>query len=111
MRFILILVLLIVSAGALFATAPNKAEVEQQIEDRLMQRIDDLDAAQAEDDVSRLLVTTCKLGRSGCARLIRSLMDIRFEDRWLYSKTVVQLGRENPVSCYGLLGRIICPGL
>lgn len=110
-RFLILLVLLAVLAGALFATAPNRDVVEQQIEENLIAQIDALEPADVQDEVTRLLLTTCKLGRSGCARLIRSLMDVQVENRWLYTVADLRLGQGEATRCYGLLNRVICPSL
>lgn len=111
MRFLILIVLLSIAAGALFATSPTRAVFKAEIESKIASRIAEMDPNAAEDDVTRLLLTTCKLGEAGCARLIRSLMDVEFENRVLYSKARLQLGREDPITCYGVLNKVICPSL
>ncbi|THH37162.1 hypothetical protein E4Z66_09550 [Aliishimia ponticola] len=111
MRALILVALLAIAAGALFATSPNRAMFEAQVEEQIVAQIEAMDPNDAEDEATRLLLTGCKFGASGCARLVRSLMDIRWEDRVLYSTATLRLGQGDPLRCYGLLNKIICPGL
>lgn len=111
MRILILLLLLIGLAVALVVTNPSRADVDAEIQSQLLTRIDGLDTNTDQDPVIQLIFTTCKFGRSACASFIQSLLNVSYEDQILFSKVTVSLGNEDPVSCYGALTRVICPGL
>jgi len=111
MRFLILLVLLALGAMALFATNPNRVAFEQAIEEALVARIETLQSNEVEDGAMRLILTTCQLDRSGCAKILRSLMTIEMQDQYLFSTAQVRLGNGDPKTCYGLLNRAVCPDL
>lgn len=110
-RFLILVALLVFGAGALFATNPNRAVFDGELEALILEQIDTVDPEAAQDEVTGLLLTTCKIGRAGCARLIRSLMEVDLQDHVLISIADVRLGESDPIRCYGLLNRVICPAL
>ncbi|SIO55553.1 hypothetical protein SAMN05444722_3509 [Rhodovulum sp. ES.010] len=93
---------------ALAFTKPTEADFEAALEAQLLERIDAADPEATADPVEALLTATCKMGREECARIIRSLISLDYEDRVLYSRARVSLGEEAGASCTGVLTRIFC---
>lgn len=110
-RFVVLLGLLLVAAGALFATNPDRASFEAKVEDQLLSKIDGLDPNDIEDETARFLLATCKVGGAVCANLIGSFTEITIEDKLLFSNAKVSLGGSDPITCYGLLNKVSCPSL
>lgn len=108
MKFKFILVVLVILAVAAFATNPSRADVEAEIEARLLSEIDAFDPASQNDPVLQLISGACQLGRNACAGFIRSLMDVQYEDRILYSAITVTFGNDVAKSCVGVLTRVLC---
>lgn len=111
MKVITVLMLMAGLAVALFVTNPSQADVDAEIQSQLLTRIDGLDTNTDQDPVIQLIFTTCKFGRSACASFIQSLLNVKYEDKILYSNITVSFGNEDPVQCYGALTRVICRGL
>lgn len=109
MRVLLLILLLAIAAGGLFATNPTSADFEAQIEAQIGAAIARADPGQQRDEVSALLLTACQAGGSACVRLLRSLMTIDVTDQYLFSTAEVRLGDGDPLICYGLLTRVLCP--
>lgn len=93
---------------AMAFTKPTQADFEAALEAQLLARIDAADPEATEDPVEALLTATCKMGREQCARVIRSLIALDYEDRVLYSRARVSLGDEAGATCTGALTRIFC---
>lgn len=109
-----ILAVLVIVAGfglALFISNPSRTDVDVEIQNQLLARIDGLEATADQDPVIQPIFTTCKFGHSACASFIKSLMNVSYENKTLYSKVTVSFGNEDPIQCYGALRRVICPGL
>jgi hypothetical protein len=111
MKYMIFILLLAGIAIAMVVTNPSRADVDVEIQNQLLTRIDDLDPGTNQDPVIQLIFSTCKFGRNACATFIKSLLSVKHEDKILYSKITVSLGNEEPQLCYGALTRVICPGL
>ncbi|MEP4198658.1 MAG: hypothetical protein ABJL99_23795 [Aliishimia sp.] len=109
MRGLILFLLLLIVVGGLFATNPPAAAFETEVETQLTNAISKADPGALGDDLSAVILTTCQLGGSACARVLRSFMTIEIEDNVLFSRGTVRLGDGDPTTCYGILTRVICP--
>lgn len=100
--------LLAVLGLAMAFTKPTETDFEAALEAQLLARIDAADPAAAEQPVEAILMATCKMSRSQCAQLIRSLISLDYEDKVLFSRAQVELGDAERRECYGVLTRIFC---
>ncbi|MCO8145019.1 DUF4359 domain-containing protein [Rhodovulum tesquicola] len=100
----------VLALGALVMafTKPTEADFEAALEARLLARIDAADPEAAADPVEAILLATCKLGRTQCAQLIRSLIALDYEDKVLFSRAEVRLGDTDSATCIGAFTRIFC---
>ena len=108
MKFRLFIVLVVVLALASLVTNPSQADVEAEIETRLLAKIDAYDPGTGSDPVLQLIAGACQLGRTACAGFIRSLMDVQMEDRWFYSAITIRFGRDQSKSCIGTFTKVPC---
>lgn len=109
MRTFLGLVAVLAILGLAMAfTKPTEADFEAALEAQLLARIDAADPGAQSDPVEAILTATCKMGRSDCARLIRAMISLDYEDMVLFSRARVALGDARSATCYGVLTRILC---
>jgi hypothetical protein len=111
MKLLVLLLFLLGLFVTMFVTNPSRSDVDTEIQSQLLTRIDGLGTNTDQDPMVQLIFTTCKFGRSACASFIKSLMDVKYEDKILYSNVTVSFGNEEPVRCYGALTRVVCPSL
>ena len=97
-------------AGALWATKPSEAEVEEQLATVVKTRI----VAQkidANDPVSAIFGIGCRFGLDECYRLIREGMTLDYRDRWLFATVSIGMREGERLQCYGAMGRLYCPDM
>ena len=58
-----------------------------------------------------VIVQACKLSRNACSSFLASFINVKYDDKALYSEITLTMGNKEPVTCYGLLTRVICPDL
>lgn len=109
MRGLLLIVLLAIAAGGLFATNPTQVDFESEVEAQLARGIANADPNRQKDEISAVLLAACQAGGTACARLLRGLITIEITDNYLFSTGQVRLGNSEPITCYGLLTRVLCP--
>ena len=111
MKFIIAVVVIVGLAIALFVTNPSRADVDAEIQSQMLVQIDAYEAADTEDPAIKLIVQACKISRNACSSFLASFINVKYDDKALYSEITLTMGNKEPVTCYGLLTRVICPDL
>ncbi|MBL3569414.1 hypothetical protein DSD19_19080 [Rhodovulum sp. BSW8] len=109
MKGLLGLIAVLAVAGlALAFTKPTEADFEAALETQLLDRIDRAEPDMQSNPASAVLLATCKLGRTQCAELIRSMISLDYRDKVLFAVADVSLGGREGGVCYGAATRIFC---
>lgn len=109
MRSLIALVLL--GAGLALAmafTKPTEQDFVAEIEARLIAQIDAAEIDAEGDPARAVLLTACKLGRTQCVKVLRTMLALEYEDKVLYSRATISTGGGAPAACYGLFTKILC---
>ncbi len=107
MRILILLILVIAgAAGAAYVTKPGPEVFDATLRTALAERMVEADIAQSDSDIEALALVGCKFSPSECFRAVRALMDVRFEDKGLYTLAVIS--RPEPSTCYGVFGQFWC---
>lgn len=106
-RKIFILIMLFATlAGAAYVTKPGAAEFDQTLREALFDRVANADISQSDTDAEALAVLGCRLSASECFRAVRAVMDVRFEDKILF--TLAEVRRPDETTCIGAFGQFWC---
>ncbi|SLN57950.1 hypothetical protein PEL8287_03127 [Roseovarius litorisediminis] len=100
----ILMVAAVASAGALFATKPGPAAIEEKIAEMI---VGDIQTTGSSDLASGILLMTCKANINDCAKLLRTTMDVQSEDKILWQKVTISQG-EKSLSCLGILNQLRC---
>lgn len=100
---------LAILGGAAFFTKPTQAETDAELRVVLRDAITAGEIANSGDAASALLLAACRADAAACANLVRTLLNVTYEDRTLYARVGVSgFGRQ--ATCYALYTRLFCPG-
>lgn len=104
-----ILVVGILGAGAAYLTKPSPADAEAVLRDEVMQAVAKRELGNGRGTAENLALAACKLRPNDCYDLLRSGLDVSFEDKTLFLRVDVA-GFERQATCYGAFTTFFCPG-
>ena len=93
---------------AAFLSKPGPDAAEAELRSQLMSAIANKQLGN-QDGLNAAALLACRLDPNSCYDLLRSGIDMTFEDRHLYAKLTLD-GFDHSASCYGLYTRFFCPG-
>ncbi|MDA7426513.1 hypothetical protein [Thalassococcus lentus] len=96
------------AALAAYVTNPTQEDAEAEMRVQLMTALANEDL-KGKNGAETAALLGCRLNPDTCYDLLRSGIEMTFEDRHLYSKLELE-GFERSANCYGLYTRFICPG-
>lgn len=110
MRILSFLVTLtLIAATAAFFTKPDPQDVERQLKTVLFTELGKAELDDSRDGLGTAALIGCKLRPNDCYELLRSGLDLTYEDRTLYARIdLAGFGRR--ATCYGAFTKFACPG-
>lgn len=103
----LLAALVAIGLGAAFVTKPGAAEFDAMLREAIREKIATTDVGSGEDPFATIALVGCKLRPSDCFELVRGALEVRIEDRVVYTVAHVSgLGRE--ARCTGAFTRFLC---
>ncbi|MBO9465427.1 hypothetical protein J7443_09320 [Tropicibacter sp. R15_0] len=100
--------MIFMAALAAFFTKPGPDAAEAELKSQLMTAISTQKLGE-QDGLNAAALLACRLDPNSCYDLLRSGIDLTYEDRYLYAKLDLD-GFERQASCYGLYTKFYCPG-
>lgn len=89
-------------------TNPSQPEAEAALRAELLRALEDQERDTRDPALTAALLG-CRLGPDACYDLLRSGLDLRFDNRIVYSVLDVQ-GFGRKATCYGAFNTFACPG-
>lgn len=102
-----IVLLVVVAAGAAWATKPGAAAFEDMLRERLERQIATEDVGSQDDPIAAIALVACKLSPSDCFRMVRDRLEVTVEDRVLYTRIRAE-GFGKRTICTGVFTRLWC---
>lgn len=93
---------------AALLTKPSRDDAETELRRQMATQIAEQDLSKTSGLDAAALIA-CRVDTATCMDLLRSGLDLSYEDRTLYSRVTVT-GFERSAACYGLYTRFFCPG-
>jgi len=109
MRALLVaLVLILLVAGAAAVTRPGPEQFDAMLGQAIRDRVANTDIGEGGGDaIDAVALAACKLRPTDCISLVRKAIDVRMDERVLYTVADVSgFGRD--ARCYGAFGRFWC---
>jgi hypothetical protein len=103
---ILIFILLAVAA---FFTRPDARAAESALREQLLMAVAREDIGAGRGAAGNIALLTCKIRPSECYDLLRSQIEARFTDNYLFTRFEVQ-GFGKQARCIGAFTTFLCPG-
>lgn len=104
-----LLSLTLVAAVAAYFTKPSEKDVERYLKNTLLLKLATQEVPANGDPLNSVALVGCKLRPNDCYQLVRSGIDLTYDDRTLYAQiTLTGFGRH--ASCYGAFTKFTCPG-
>lgn len=100
----ILLVAAIAGAGALYATKPGAAAIEEKVADMI---VADIQATGSSDLVGDILLLTCKANINDCVQLLRATMEVSSEDMILWQNVTITQGDKSR-KCLAFLNQLQC---
>ena len=107
MRLLILLIILV--AGAAYVTKPDEADAEARLREEVMVAVATRELGESGSAGDKLALAACKLAPGDCYDLLRSGMELTVTDRVLFTE-VELVGYGKRASCYGLFTTFLCPG-
>ena len=104
----LFLGLAVLAALAAFFTRPGPEDVDPALRRALYERLFTEEADIGRDMLGSAAVLGCRLDPQACFEILRTGLDIRYEDRFLYATVEVE-GFGRRARCWGAFTRFHCP--
>ncbi|MBS8227013.1 hypothetical protein [Vannielia litorea] len=104
----LIAILAIAALAAVF-TKPTQDDVETELKAQFLQRLANTNPSAQQNGGDFALTLMCKADHDACYQLIRSGLDVTYDDRRLYAAVDVS-GFGEAIRCYGAFTRFFCNG-
>lgn len=105
---LLVTLLLITTVAAAF-TKPTQQDVEKELQAFILAELNRQDVNSDRNPLANAALIGCKLRPGDCYEVLRSAIDMTYEDRTIYARIDID-GFERHATCYGAFGRITCPG-
>ena len=102
------LAFLVVLAIAAFALKPDVPALEDKITEDLTRAAADLSVNREDDVLSGTLKVLCSVNADGCARVIRSGMEIQSADFYVALEARVDLAGSPALRCFGAFTQWTC---
>lgn len=105
-----LLVVLVIAAGAAFATRPDKAEFDAMVKAGIEHRIATADVGKGDGDTfAQIALIGCKMRPTECVQAILGALDVTVDKHAFYTRyTVKSLRRET--TCTGAFTKVWCSG-
>lgn len=96
------------AAIAAFLTNPDLDDAEKTLKAQVMESIATKELGE-QDGLNTAAILACRVDPNGCYSLLRSGIDMTFENKYLYAKLDLK-GFNRTASCFGMYDRFFCPG-
>lgn len=107
--FRLLLIIIVLAAGAAYFTKPSEADVAAQVRTLIGDTIAEGQLDDVTDPAAMVLLAACQANPDSCAELAVAAMNVTYEDRTVYARVdVAGLGRS--ATCYAVYTQLFCPG-
>ena len=106
-RFLWLLVLVGLVAGAAWVTRPGISAFDALLRAEIERNIAKKDIGSSDDPIATIALVGCKLRPSDCFDVIRGSLDVTVEDRTFYSRFQVK-GFGNDTACTGAFTKVWC---
>lgn len=103
----IVAVLLALTAVAAALTRPGPAEFDAMLDRAIRDRVASTDVDLSGEALPAVALAACKLRPTDCVRLVREALDVRFEERLLFTRATVT-ARDRTTTCRGAFGRFVC---
>ncbi len=100
--------MLTMAAIGAYLTNPSAADAESALRKELLDAISE-ERIKGKTAAESAALLGCRLDPGTCFDLLRSMVDLKIEDRHLYSRLDLD-GLGHRATCYGLFTQFVCPG-
>jgi len=92
-----------------YVSKPSPEEVEKYVHAVAISQLQAKDLEPSATVLENAALMGCKLDPDSCYDVLRKLIDINYEDKFLYAKiTITGIGPSN--HCYAVANRVFCTG-
>ncbi|MDF1873368.1 hypothetical protein [Vannielia sp.] len=108
-KIIWLLVILAIAGLAAAVTKPSEADVEAELKSRFLQRLASTNPSAQGNGGDFALTLMCKADHNACYELVRTGLDVGYDDRKLYAAIDIT-GFGESLRCYGVFATFLCSG-